>query len=56
MTEILNEAARRGLLAYQHPATGHIMIDGLRADIWMRLKDEPDRRFVGGQLVKEYNK
>ena len=55
MTEILNEAARRGLLASQHPMTGCIMIDGLRADIWMRLKDEPNRRFVGTRLVKDYN-
>lgn len=55
MTEVLNEAARRGLLAYQHPITGSIMIDGLRADLWWKLKDEPNRRFVGTQLVKDYN-
>ena len=56
MTEVLNEAARRGLLAYQHPVTGLIMIDGLRADLWWKLKDKPNLRFVGGRLVKEYDK
>ena len=55
MTEVLNEAARRGLSAYQHPMTGFVMIDGLRADLWWKLKDKPNRRFVGTRLVKDYN-
>lgn len=55
MQHIIAEAARRGLWATQHPVTGHLMIDGLRADLWWRLKDEPNRRFVGTQLVKDYN-
>ena len=55
MVEILQEAYRRGLSVERHHRTGEYMIDGARWDIWDRLKDEPNRRFVGTQLVKDYN-
>ena len=53
--EVMNTAARMGLQCSQHPETGQLMVDGLRWDIWFRLKDQPHRRFVGTRLVKEYN-
>lgn len=56
MIEILQEASRRGCSIERHHRTGEYMIDGARWDIWDRIKDEPNRRFVGGQPVKEYDK
>ena len=49
----LQEARRRRALVTWHPAHDLPMIDGARADIWMRIKDKECTIFRGRQLVKE---
>ena len=46
-------AYERGAEVSIHIGTGNYLIDGLRWDYWMRLKDREATSFRGRVLVKE---
>lgn len=49
----LQEARRRRAVIEWRPAHDLPMIDGARADVWMRIKDKECTAFYGRKLVKE---
>lgn len=53
LQEATREAHSRGLEVTRHAGTGSTLIDGMRWDFWMRLRDRETTAFRGKQLVKE---
>lgn len=49
----LSAAKERGAQVSTHPGTGATLIDGMRWDYWMRLKDRETTTFRGRVCVKE---
>ena len=49
----LQVARQRMVPISWHPAHDLPMIDGARADVWLRIKDKECTAFRGRQLVKE---